>query len=153
MANNKLWILVTDGSQAKIFHQENRSARLSLNQELIQELPSTHEHGDGKPGRAHESGSPMRHTYDPKTDWHEHQKEVFIKDLVEIFVKEHQVNKFAAAVLICPPKIIHILRDPIHEYIHKLPPTDKPLLKEITKDLTHLPPSELEKLVKELIIL
>lgn len=150
MGNNNRLILVTDGSQAKIFHQKNRSTPFELYHDLTQDLPTTAEHDTGVPGRAFESGNLSRHAYEPKTDWHDHQKEIFVKNLVELFIKEHNASKFCSAYVICPPRLIQYLRSDLHNYINKLPSTDKPLLKEITKDLTHLKAIELEKYIAEL---
>lgn len=149
MGNNNRLIIVTDGSQAKIFHQENRSTPFKLYHDLAQDLPTTAEHDTGVPGRAFESGNLSRHAYEPKTDWHTHQKEIFVKNLVELFIKEHKTSKFCSAYVICPPKLIQYLRSDLHDYIKKLPTPDKILLKEITKDLTHLNTTELEKYIAE----
>ncbi len=150
MGNNKLWVLVTDGSQAKIFHQENRAAPFNLNHDIKQDLPGTAEHDAGKPGRAFESGNSTRHAYEPKTDWHDHQKEIFVKGLADLFIKEHQSTKFTTAYVICPPKLIQFLRGNIHDYVQKLPAPDKPTVTEITKDLTHLSSHDLVKYITEL---
>ena len=150
MPNNKLLVLVTDGSKARIFNQENRSAPYTLNHDLTQDLPETGDHDAGKPGRSFESGNSVRHAYEPKTDWHDHQKELFVKSLADLFIKEHQATKFHTAYIICPPKLIQFLRTDIHNYVHKLPTPDKPIDNEITKDLTHLKAHELEKLINGL---
>lgn len=137
MPNKKLLVLITDGSKAKIFLQENRSTSYTLNHNLTQDIPAT-THDVGMPGKAFENGDSSRHTHEPQTDWHEHHKELFVKNLADIIIKEHQATKFSIAYVICPPKLIQFLRTDIHNYIHKLPSPDKPIIKEITKDLSHL---------------
>lgn len=138
MPNNKRLILVTDGSHAKIILQEHRAAPYELIQEFSQDLTSNADHPADKHGRSFESANAARHAYEPKNDWSDLQKERFVKSLADVFVKEHQSSKFPSAYLFCSPNLIQHLRNIIHPYLLKLPTTDRPIVHEYTKDLTHL---------------
>lgn len=148
MSNNKRVILVTDGAQGKIIYQEHRSASHDILHDLKQDLKTTGENDAGKPGRSFESAASGHHSYEPKTDWHEHQKELFVKSLVELFIKEHQNHKFSVGYVICPPKLIQHARSLIHPYVHKLPESEKLIIHEMTKDLTHLKTHELVEVIE-----
>ena len=147
MNNNLTWILVMDGSHARIFQKENRAQPLIQLQALSHTHEPTHEHGHDKPGRAFESGNTARHAYEPKTDWHDNQKEIFIGEIFDLFVKEYQEKKFKKAYIICPPKILGSVRAKFSAYTEKLPETDKIDITEISKDLAHHTLQEIEEAV------
>lgn len=149
--NNMTWILVTDGGHARVFVQDNKSEPIRL----LHELTHTHEPTrDGavhsKPGSVFESAAPAHHAYSPKTDWHEHQKEVFATELSQLLIKEHQKNKFRDVYFICPPRFMGYLRSHIEHYAHNLPPAEKLRIKEVPKDLGYFTDWAVEQYLKEL---
>src|SRR5262249_36741152 len=124
MTKKMTWILVTDGGHAKIFVQDDKSKPLQLLHDLTHTHNLTSEMGSDRPGRVSESATIAHHAYAPKTDWHEHQKELFAQELIQLFIKEHQKKKFMDVYLICPPKIMGFLRSDISDYANKLPLTE-----------------------------
>lgn len=148
MENHRIWVLVTDGGQAKVYEQETRTQHFNQVQALENSHELTREHGPDKPGRAFESAASARHTYEPKVDWHEHQKEVFVRELSQIFEKEHKEKKFPKAFLICPPKLIPFLREEVNAYINTLHSSQRPEIIEINKNLTHYSIVEIEDFIK-----
>ena len=145
--NNLTWVLVMDGAHARIFQRDHHSAPLYT----IKSLHHTHEltsaHGHDKPGRTFEGGTPERHAYEAKTDWHDHQKEIFAQELAQLFIKEHQGKKFKKAYLVCPAKIMGFLHPYLRSYMKKLPKADKVIIQEIAKDLTHYTLEEVQKTI------
>lgn len=147
MAKKLIWILVTDGAHARIFERKNKLTSIYQIKNLTHTHTSTHEHDDGKPGRVFNRMPPIRHAYEPRTDWHEHQKEIFIQELIHVLIKEHQEKEFSRVYLICPPKIMGFLRSSILPYVKSLPFKEKLDIKEIPKDLAHHTIEEIEELI------
>ena len=139
MVNNLTWVLVTDGAHARTFQRDNFSTPLYPLKDLTHTHELNNKHGHDKPGRCFESGTTARHAYEPKTDWHEHQKEIFSHELIDLFIHEHQEKKFKKAYVVCSPKVMGFLRPHLITYVNKLPPADKIRIVELTKDLTHHP--------------
>lgn len=143
------WIFVADGAHGKIFEREDKSSPLKLVQELTHPHELTHEHGDAKPGRVFEKATTTRHAYEPQTDWHEHQKEIFTHELATIFIEKHreeerQKNRHTNVYFICPSKIMGFLRPCISSYVNNIAVKGKLNITEINKDLTHYTPKEIE---------
>lgn len=150
MTNHLIWVLVTDGAHARTFQKDNYASPLYPLENLSHSHDLTSQHGSDKPGRTFESGSPIRHAYEPKTDWHDHQKEIFAHELVDLFIREHGGKKFKKAYVICPAKILGILRPALTAYIQKLPQADKVTITEIIKDLTHNPLEHIQEVIASL---
>jgi protein required for attachment to host cells len=148
MKNNIQWILVTDGAHARILQQNGKGESLIQIQSLNHNHESTHNHGSDKPGRGFEGGTTARHAYEPKTDWHDHQKELFIKELFPIFIKERQEKKFRKMYIICPAKILGFFRATFQDYMQKLPDVEKITITEIVKDLTHQTLEDIEHVIE-----
>ncbi len=128
----KTWILVADGARARIFIKKHKTLNNVMGQDFVGENLKDSEAGTDKPGRAYESSNPARHAYQPRTDWHQHQKELFAKELCEIIEKANEGSEFDELIIISPPKTLGDIR----EHLGK-----KALAKvtaEITKDITKL---------------
>jgi len=140
--------IVTDGAHARILEQNSKAESLYQVQNLIHTHEATHEHGPDKPGRVFESGpTTMRHAYQPHTDWHTHQKEVFIQDIAHLMIKMHEEKKYSKIYLICPPTIMGIIRSSIDPYQKNRPLKEKLNIVEITKDLTSKTIEDIEKYI------
>lgn len=148
MRNTMTWVLVADGASARIFEKIKPTEKLFQIKTLTHNHEATHDHGKDKPGRVFESGTVTRHAYEPLTDWHAHQKELFVRELVEIFIEEHQKKKFPKAYIICPPTIIGHIRKNLTPYLNKLPVVDRPKLTEVKKDMIHQSLHKIENLLE-----
>ncbi|WP_032114147.1 host attachment protein [Candidatus Paracaedibacter symbiosus] len=141
-----IWVIVCDGSIAKVFQKQHRFSDLMHLESFTHSHESTHEHGKDKPGRDFESGTPARHAYEPKHDWHEYQKEVFIQQVSTYLLKALKEKRFSKIYFICPPKIIGVFRDAFGNSIdmhHK----QKLTITEIHKDLTHSASPEIDNII------
>lgn len=147
MHTKLIWVLVADGGQARFFEKETKASNLLQTKVLTHTHAPTHEHGHDRPGRAFESASPARHAYEPQVDWHAHQKELFAKNLVEAFIKEHQEKKFCHAHLICPPVMMGHVRHFLSPYLNKLLAEERPQINETSKDMTHCKLEEIENFI------
>lgn len=141
-----IWIVICDGSITKIFEKKHRFSPLKYLESFHHSHESTHEHGKDRPGRSFESSTPHRHAYDPKSDWHNRQKIIFIEQISAYLLKSLQAKRFSAIYFICPPKLIGIFRDSFTKSIdiqHK----NQLTIKEIHKDLIHANSQEIDKLI------
>lgn len=141
-----IWIVVCDGSIAKIFEKEHRFSSLKHLKSFDHSHESTHEHGKDKPGRHFNSPTSYGHTYKPKSDWHDRQKVTFVEHISSYLLKSLRNKLFSTIYFICPPKLIGIFRDNFEKHIdtqHK----NQITIKEIDKDLTHSDSNEINKLI------
>ena len=137
--------VVTDGAHARLLEQRSKSESLYQVQNLTHTHESTHEHGTDKPGRVFERSFTAHHAYEPKTDWHDRQKEVFIKKVSNLIINMHEEKHYDKVFLMCPPKIIGILRACLNPYLDTLPSNKKICIVEVNKDLTNHTLKEIEE--------
>ena len=93
--------------------------------------------GTSKPGRSYESSNPTRHAYQPRTDWHQYQKQLFAKELCTIIEKANENAEFDELIIISPPKTLGDIRE------HLGKQTISKVTAEIPKDITKLSEHEL----------
>jgi protein required for attachment to host cells len=138
------WVVVADGAQARIFHRDKKFSPLHQLYHLSHAHESTHIHGPDKPGRAFESSSPHKHAYEPKTDWHDHQKEIFMDEVALKILEAYRSHAFEKIYLVCPASLINLLKAKISTKVFdsnsKVPESH---ITCVTKDLTHLPKDEI----------
>ncbi len=137
----KIWVIVMDGGQAKIFCGLKNNIKFLV--ELTHTHESNHEHGHDRPGRSFESKSDIRHAYEPRTDWHENQKDVFVHEVCELIYQAYHQKSFDEIYLICPPKILGLMRPHLTFFN---PDTE---VHEIGKDLVHHSTIEITKVINE----
>ncbi len=131
MVQKRYWIVVADGGNARIFKREEKFAPLHQIHHLSHSHESTHEHGRDRPGRVFESADLGRHAYQPKHDWHENQKHIFVRALAQQICVAYENCEFERLVLICPAHLVKDFKEPILLHMNE---------EEITiiiKDLTH----------------
>lgn len=131
------WVLVADGTRARIFVKNFKSLNNAMGQDFVSDNLRDSEIYMDKPGRSFESSNPTRHAYQPRTDWHEYQKEIFAKDLCAILDKANEKADFDELIIVSPPKMLGNIRSFL----------EKPILAKITaeipKDITKLSEHEL----------
>ena len=107
----KVWVLVADGTRARIFIKKFKSLNNAMGQDFVSDNLRDSEIYMDKPGRSFESANPTRHAYQPRTDWHEYQKKLFAKDLCTILVKANENADFDELIIISPPKMLGDIRN------------------------------------------
>src|SRR5437762_13314526 len=90
-----------------------------------------------KTGRAYETANPILHAYQPRTDWHEYQKQIFAKEICTILEKANETSDFDELIIISPPKMLGDIRS----YLGKQVVTK--ITAEIPKDVSKLSEYEL----------
>ncbi|MBX9786846.1 MAG: host attachment protein [Alphaproteobacteria bacterium] len=126
------WVLVADGARARIFTKNHTILNDATGHDYVGENLKDSEHGPDKPGRAYESSNPTRHAYQPRTDWHQYQKELFAKELCQVLEKANEKAEFDELIIISPPKTLGDIRANLCKQ------TLTKVTTEITKDVTKL---------------
>jgi len=133
----RTWVLIADGARARIFVKGHNTLDHVMGQDFVSENLKDSEHGTSKPGRGYESANPSRHAYQPRTDWHQHQKQLFAKELCDILEKATENSDFDELIIISPPKTLGDIRE------HLSKQTLSRVTAEIPKDITKLSEHEL----------
>ncbi|MBA3813503.1 MAG: host attachment protein [Alphaproteobacteria bacterium] len=126
------WVLVADGTRARIFVKEFKSLSNALGQDFVSDNLRDSEIYMDKPGRSYDSSNPTRHAYQPRTDWHEYQKRLFAKDLCTILDKANENADFDELIIISPPKMLGDIRSYLAKQILSK------VTAEIPKDISKL---------------
>ena len=129
------WVLVADGARARIFEKGNNSLHNATGEDYCSDNLKTQDMISDKPGRSFESAMPMRHAYQPRTDWHDYQKELFAKELCNIIKKS--TDDFDELVLVSSPRTLGDLRSNMCKQ------AKAKIKAEIPKDVTKLTEREL----------
>lgn len=147
MQNTVLWILLADGGNARIIERNGLFGTLDEIHRLTHSHESNTEHGADRPGRGFESSGNTRHAYEPRTDWHEQQKDAFAKDLVKLLNEAHLNQKFDELYVLAPPKMLGLIRQHIANTNHHI--GDK-ISKESSKDAIRFTLKEIENCIESL---
>ncbi len=131
------WVLVADGARARIFVKDLKKLNNAIGQDFVGENLRESELGTSKPGRGYESSNPARHAYQPRTDWHQYQKQLFAKELCDILEKANKNSEFDELIIVSPPKTLGDIRG----YLCKQ--TLSKIKAEIPKDITKFTENEL----------
>lgn len=135
------WILVADGSQARIVRHTGPGLGLEpVFDELLhgRNLPDREIMAD-RPGRAFDSAGQGRHAMEPVTDPHEHDKQVFIRDIAALLDKESKQGRYDRLVIVAPPKALGYLRQELSDHVQSK------VTGELGKDLVHVAPHDLAR--------
>lgn len=142
----KSWFVVADGAKASIFAREGRHGVLQAVKRL--ESPAARARSgdlstDG-PGRVGESANSAHHAYEPRTDPHRHEEDVFVKSVAD-FVSDHaDGTAFDQLVIISPSRTLGQLR-------RDLAPRARNMVRsEIDKDFAHMTDDRVESFIAAL---
>ncbi|HMK89146.1 MAG TPA: host attachment family protein [Methylocystis sp.] len=138
--HNGAWVLVGDGRHALFLYNHGDPDLIDLRviEARVEENPPTHEQGTDAPGRLFGSRSGPRSAVEP-TDWHEHEKEHFAREIAARINKAAQSGEMKEIVIIAPPRALGEIRK-------ELSPQAAARVKgEIDRDLARHPLPEIEK--------
>jgi protein required for attachment to host cells len=124
------WVVIADGSHARILANEGPGTGLSLVTEHEAPLARAHtaELGSDRPGRAFDSTNPTRHAMEARVDWQRQEKDRFIATLAEDLGAALQ--RYDQLVLVAPPRVMGELRRRLDEA------AKAKVASELQKDLT-----------------
>ena len=131
------WVLVADGTRARIFEKSFKSLNNVMGRDLVADNLRDSEIYMDKPGRSFKSKSETRHAYQPRTDWHEYHKQLFAKEICSILDKANETSDFDELIIISPPKMLGDIRSYLGKQL--LPK----IAAEIPKDISKLSEYEL----------
>ena len=127
------WVLVADGTRARLFVQDDEGLKPALEEEFIgMNLPSRDIASD-KQGRSFDSAGQGRHAMERPTDPHRHEKQVFASDIADLLDSARRNNAFDELVVVAPPRALGEVRAALG------PEAGRRVVAEVAKDLTRLP--------------
>lgn len=136
-----VWVVVGDGRKALILRNHGDATYPDLRPVSVLEdanNPSTASQGTDRPGRAVDHASGRRSGVE-QTDWHELGEQRFVRSVAtQLSGREKEIS---ALVVVAPPRTLSELRGALSEGLRKK------VVAEITKDLTHHPVHEIERLL------
>jgi len=145
MVKKRNWILLADSGNARIIERVAPFGKLKEVLNLTHTHESTCEHGDDRPGRNFESASPTRHAYEPHSDWHELQKDIFAKELATLLKDAYQTQKFEELSIVSPPQMLGLLRFHLNNS-----PVHTRIIKEADKNILAMPLEQVQDYVDSL---
>lgn len=147
MLERNTWILVADGSRARLFRNESPKVALqpALDHELIGEnLPSRDLVTDREGRQTGSSGN--HHALDRETDPKEHEKQRFLRDVAHVLENGLDSNSYKSLVVIAPPRALGELREHLDARVTAR------IVQEIPKDLTKDRVDALEARLREVFL-
>ena len=145
MPKPTVWVIVADGARARVFQldQTQQTLRPALGEELIGSNLPSREIASDRPGRTFDSGGQGRHAMEPPTDPARYAQQEFARDIVRLLDEKRQ--QFDRLVVVAPPRFLGDLRA-------LMPPQLREAVgAEVAKDLTKLPPHELQERLRDVL--
>jgi len=129
------WVLVADGSRARLFVNEvvGKGLKPALDQEFVGTKLPSREIATDKPGRAFDSAGEGRHAMEPPTDPHRREKQAFAHELADVLEDGRKRNAFDRLVVVAPPEALGDLRSAFSDALRRM------VSAELNKDLTKIP--------------
>jgi protein required for attachment to host cells len=141
------WIVVADGSRARILASEGAMTTMTLIEE--KDCPAarkaTKDLGTDRPGRSGASATPSRHAMEPRIDWHEQEKARFAGEMAKLLNLAARQRRFDALILVAPPRTLAEIDR------HLDSGARSKVVNEIAKDLTRVPPGDLPSRLQPII--
>jgi protein required for attachment to host cells len=130
-----VWVLVADGARARILGGERPGfgfAPVFAHDFAAPARAHTSQAMSDRQGRAFDSAGAGRHAMESRTDWHEHAKSVFARDMAEEVERAALKNRFDDLILVAPPRMLGELRGHLGQAARMR------LACEVPKEMTHL---------------
>jgi protein required for attachment to host cells len=135
------WVLIADGAQARVL--ENTGPGKGLNRvdglEFSQEPLLARDINSDRQGRSFSSVGHGRSAYEPKTDPVDHREAAFLKKVAAMLDKKQCERAYDRLVIAASPIALGDIRKALTEGVKKS------IMAEIPKDLTNIPPTQLNK--------
>ena len=140
MKTSVTWVVVADGTQAKVFAHKGAGTGLSPVPDLMFE-DEVKKAGDimaDRPGRSFSSGSDSRSAMEYSTDPVEVREERFVREVTEALERGHQQSAFNRLVIAAAPAALGTFRKLMSDQLKDS------VVAELPKNLTKLPTPEIE---------
>lgn len=139
MKPKRTWVLIADGSRARILEQVGKGARLSEveGSRIEIHIPPSRDIVSDKQGSTMVSGGAVRHAYTPQTDPHREAKRHFLERVAEHLKGRLDAGAFDELIVVAPPQALGDLRAAFDPHL-----ADR-VVHEVAKDLTKVPDHEI----------
>ena len=139
MADVVTWIVIADGSRAKVFKNEGPGTGLvpALDEDLVGSKLATRDINADKPGRTFDSADVRRHSKEPPTDPHRHMKDEFAHHVADVLRTHALDNSYDKLVIVAAPQALGDIR----KHLDKA--AKEKVVAEMDKDLMWVPVDEL----------
>jgi protein required for attachment to host cells len=128
----KIWVVVADGSRARIFEATSSGSLLEVNK---LDHPKGRMRGcdidSDRPGRSFSSMGVARHSFSSPVSLKHQELEVFAQELIHLLEKEQNSHRIERIYLIASPALLGILRSKLSDGLKKK------IAGEVDRDLTH----------------
>jgi len=147
MRNDRIWIVVADGSRAQIFLNQGPGTGLkpALHHALVADNRPSGDISSDRPGRSFDSAGAGRHAMQPSTDPHRHEQITFAHEIAKLLEDNHNKQAYERIFIVAAPRMLGDLRAALGENMKNL------VAGEIDKDLTKLTAHELNAHLGKLI--
>lgn len=127
----KIWILVANQAEARIYSSDQLPGSLSLVDVLLNKQGTAHPRDltSDAPGRAFDSTGSGRHAMEPNTSVKDEQRRRFVKVMVDRLQAAHLKGDFAQLVLLAAPAVLGVIRKSLNADLKNT------VIKEIPKDV------------------
>jgi protein required for attachment to host cells len=141
----KTWIVVADGSRARVYERLGRNGRLAvvLQRDDPQARKRTSDIVSDRRGRNTAAPGIARHAMDPKTTAHDHLEESFVRGIAREIDHAAALNRFDELIVIAPPRALGEMRQALS------PGARSRVVSEIDKELVHLDARQLADYLEE----
>ena len=142
MNKQTTWILVADGSRARIFRAADKG-RIELHAESAIPHPPSRDINADRPGRTFDSAGLGRHAKEPPTDPHDKAEADFLHTLAQQIDNAHAKKEFDRLVVIAAPRALGTLRTAFPKRVSEA------VVTEMAHDLTGFAAPALETYLKD----
>jgi protein required for attachment to host cells len=135
---NKTWVIVANGSQARVYKAEKLGVLSEVHTLLHPE--SRMRDGDltsDKPGRINPSTTLGHSSIEPQTSPKKHEIEVFAKEVSQFLEQAREQGLFSRLYVVAAPSFLGLLREKLSTATTRL------VAGEVDKDVTHMKPKEI----------
>ncbi len=137
------WILVADGSRARLLHLRTRLKPLEEIEDFVHTASRMHdpELATDEPGRVHESRGQVRHAMGEPDQVKEEEKRKFARELADRLRQGRIEGRYDGLILIAPPQFLGELREALDG------PTAEKITQTFDKDLVDADEATLRRLL------
>lgn len=139
MKKTTTWILIADGTQARVLEHTGPGKGLANVKGLDWSIPplQSQDIDTDRPGRAHSTVG--RSAMEPKTDPAQHREAEFVRNIAGALDEKARAGAFDRLIVAAAPIALGQLRKVLSDHVRKA------IVAELDKDLTNLPTPQLAK--------
>lgn len=137
----RTWILIADGARARVLSHEGPGRGVAPVPDGMFDAahePDREINAD-KPGRTFDSVGGGRHQKEPRSSPHRLRKADFARELASMLERRRSEGAFDRLLIVAPPATIGDLRSSMRKEVRAS------VIGEVKKDLTHVPNSEIDQ--------